>query len=766
MKKTITAFLIVLSLFVLLVSCENFSDGDVPQSITLSETLIEYDNMTQVQGKIMVLSADVTLKNGKKSTDIRWEYPSDGIEVLSKADGKLTYSILKSGRYTIKAYSQYGGRDYINTQCIINFLDSITSIKLKNVETTTIWDKGFSLTKGSSVLLEPVFVPDSTSQKGFEISSDNNIVSISEPDISSRIRLTALEAGTATVTIRSTDNPSVYSSLTVTVKDSGSGQTTNPVEVRLTPASPLSLPINQSTNVTATLRDGFGNASTTGRIIFLSSDPSIVNVTTNNSRSATLTALKAGSAIVTATYSEDSAITSQLYVTVVGAVTDIATDSLYYALQQEDEITIDVSYEPADTVQTGITAVSSDSSVLAVTGYDSTKVTVKALSVGSATLTITSSHNGNVTRQILFSVSEKTSEGEKIRNISLSDSTLTFALPFEEKTLTAYSHIRRDNGTIESSSTEYGFTYELTDPTVVSVYMEDGVLTITPLLPGKTVLTVRSEVDSSLVASCLITVTGSVERLLLSSNNLNITSGSYDTVTATPYPANTQVNSLKVTSSDPAVATADVFANADGSFRITIEGKAIGSAVLTLLADGQEMGSIDVNVSAASALSVYSVSLDRAAITMDQDGEDEVVVVTFYGFDGSEVTSRADFTMSESSSSVIGLTRVGTSNRFIISAKNSGVAIVEFTTEDNPYIATRLRVEVGGSAVQGNTLRALHAPASSIGMKVGSSRTVTVNAIPYDAPVSLLWKTSDSSIANVTGVANSTSAIEIGRAHV
>ena len=171
------------------------------------------------------------------------------------------------------------------------------------------------------------------------------------------------------------------------------------------------------------------------------------------------------------------------------------------------------------------------------------------------------------------------------------------------------------------------------------------------------------------------------------------------------------------------------------------------------------MGSIDVNVSAASALSVYSVSLDRAAITMDQDGEDEVVVVTFYGFDGSEVTSRADFTMSESSSSVIGLTRVGTSNRFIISAKNSGVAIVEFTTEDNPYIATRLRVEVGGSAVQGNTLRALHAPASSIGMKVGSSRTVTVNAIPYDAPVTLLWKTSDSSIANVTGVANSTSAI-------
>lgn len=303
--------IVMLIVAFLVISCipqNNYSeDNAMPVDIELSSTSMHY-SISEVLGKNIKLKASVIHAGGGTSSKVEWEVPNDtsAFKTQSTAGGVLTFQIYKWGRYVIYAHAKYKGQIVTTVQCVITVDDYLTNLRIYNVTdaTTYIDDTAkLELTKGKSVIFSPVYIPSIAMDRNVVwMIDDSSIATIStQPD--NQATLTAKTPGTATITLLSYDNPSIYCTLKVVVKDNFADQEIGVSSVALN-SQLQSIEVGKSFIFDATVKNSHNGEMSTGTVEF-----SLDNDGTNSfqlsdvtSRTVKVTAVKGGEGVLTAKY--------------------------------------------------------------------------------------------------------------------------------------------------------------------------------------------------------------------------------------------------------------------------------------------------------------------------------------------------------------------------------------------------------------------------------------------------------------------------------
>ena len=757
MKNYRFAILAILAalLVIMTVACNGDPFGkNEPVSISLSKNLIEYDSFSSIGDAVIELSATVKLKSGETSSDVKWVLPDDisYYTLLTNSNGRLTFKINKPGYWTIEADAYYKDKIVKTAFCVVNVKGYVTSLNIQNASTRTTFASGspVSMYTGATMVLAPVYNPLNTSQTAVTWSVSNDCVVLTPDTASQQATITAARAGKVTVTMASADNPSVSATLNVTVNESGAGQTTAPVSISLTPSGTNTLGIGRETTVIASVLDGFGHEDNEAEIVWTSGDQKVLAVSPTGNRTARVSALKTGVTTLTATLKNNGDILSRTYFDVTGGIAAISPASQAYNLAVGEVEDIEVSYAPADTTQTGFTAVSSNTRVATVSVSSSNMMKITAVSEGTAEIILTSTKNTNVKSDpIYITVITPASDADRVKSVDLSAKSLQIDPPYEAATVGAVVMMRNLEGKVSADENE-AVTWTASDPKVVSIRTIGNLVEITAVAPGTCTVTAASVTNPAIKSSILVTVGGKLTSLLPNTEQLSLSVGTTDSFTVTPNPANAVFNEPQLTVTAPSVISARMTKLSSGNYNVDVTALSTGTSEIKVSVDGTEHFTVPVTVSQGKSITVFALELSDYNLSLAQDGESRIVSAKLLDIDGNEVPGTIEWTADAQASRVVDMVKSGSS--LIISPKNAGVANILITTPENELLSARLRIEVGGSAVQGTNLRSLMTPVSSISIPMGQSEEVNIVYIPADTKqTGLVWKIADASIATISG---------------
>lgn len=313
-------------------------------SVSLNKT-----SVTLTEGESEVLNATVKPDNATDKT-VTWS--SSDASVAKVENGKVT--AVKAGTATISAKA--GDKSAICTVTVNKKVVAVTSVTLNKTEVT--------LTEGESETLTATVKPDDASDKTVTwTSSDTSIATVDGNG-----KVTAVKAGTATITAKAGDKSATC---TVTVNKkvvAVTSVTLNKTELTLTEG--------ESETLTATVKP---DDATDKTVTWSSSDASIATVDGNGK----VTAVKAGSATITAKAGDKSATCTVTVNKKVVAVTSVTLNKTELTLTEGEAETLTATVKPDDATDKTVTWTTSDASIATVDA--SGKVT--AVKAGTATIT-------------------------------------------------------------------------------------------------------------------------------------------------------------------------------------------------------------------------------------------------------------------------------------------------------------------------------------------------------------------------------------------
>ena len=345
---------LMLSLVLVFVGCAEDPAPIVVTSVTLDST-----SMTLVEGDTQKLTATISPSNAENKAVI---WTSSNSSVASVKDGLVT--AIKSGTATITVKTDDGAK---TATCMV-------TVEAKTIQVTgvTLNKASYEMTEGDEVILSATVSPENATNKNVSWSSSNT--SVANVDNG---KVTALKAGTATITVKTEDgNKTATCEVTVNAKVYPvTGVTLDKTSYEMTEGDELTL--------TATVSP---ENATNKNVSWSSSNTSVANV--DNGK---VTALKAGTATITVK-TEDGNKTATCEVTVnakVYPVTGVTLDKTSYEMTEGDELTLTATVNPENATNKNISWSSSNTSVATV---NNGKVT--ALKAGTATITVKTDDGG------------------------------------------------------------------------------------------------------------------------------------------------------------------------------------------------------------------------------------------------------------------------------------------------------------------------------------------------------------------------------------
>jgi uncharacterized protein YjdB len=448
------------------------------------------------------------------------------------------------------------------------------------VTEVTISPASTSVDVGKTVQLTAVVKPDNATNKTLTwTSSDNAVAKVDNTGL-----VTGVSAGTAVITATSVNGIADKAAITVT----------KPVPLVGISLAPNQLDIAGTGN-TGSFTVTYNPADTTEKGLAWSS--SNTAVATVNAETGLVTAVSAGDATITATSTVHSNISKSATVKVtVIDITGIALNEMSLNLNTGDNETLTVTYDPANTTETGIVWTSDNEAVATVSGG---KVT--AVGGGTAKITAKSTVKPSLTATCDVTVMGTQTETVLLTGISLP---ATHGLPKgQHHTLT----VTYD----PDNTTEKGVTWTSSNPGVATVDSATG--DITAVSVGETTITATSTAKPSLTAACKVTVT-IIKPTAINLLSTDITIGQQKTLTETYTPDNTTEKGVTWASSHPAIVEVD-------SVTGDITGKAVGTATITATstADNTVSGTCTVNVLPVGAtINVEFKGVENETIVLDE----------------------------------------------------------------------------------------------------------------------------------------------------
>ncbi|MDE6480399.1 MAG: Ig-like domain-containing protein, partial [Muribaculaceae bacterium] len=577
--------------------------------------------------------------------------------------------------------------------------------KIVEVTAIILSTKEMKLTEGETATLIATIQPADATDKSLNwTSSDESIATVSDNG-----EVTAVKAGTATITVSAANG--VSATCTVTVESGIIGVASVTLD-----KTELSLTEGESATLTATVNPADATDKT---LSWTSSDESVATVSANGE----VTAINAGTATIIV--SSANGKTATCTVTVEAKVIEVASvvlDQSELSMTEGESATLTATVNPEDATDKSLTWTSSDESVATVSANGE----VKALKAGTATITVTSANGKSASCTV--KVEKKIVEVTAII-LSTKEMKLT-----EGETATLIATIQ------PADATDKSLNWTSSDESVATVSASGEIKAIKF---GTATITVSAA--NGVSATCTVTVESGiigVASVTLDKTELSLTEGESATLTATVNPADATDKTLSWTSSDESVAT--VSANGE------VKAIQAGTATIIVSSSNGKTATCTVTV-AAKVIEVASVALDKTELSMTE-GESTTLTATV---NPSDATDKS-LTWTSSDESVATVSADGE-----VKALKAGTATITVTSANGK--SARCTVKVEKKIVE---VTAIILSTKEMKLTEGETATLIATIQPADATdKSLNWTSSDESVATVSA-SGEIKAIKFGTATI
>lgn len=438
--------------------------------IKVTDISLDRETLTLDVGQTWQLTATLTPAN---ATNKRVAWRSSNAAVATVADGLVT--AVSEGSANIYAVSIDGNKSAVCQVTVQKASVPVTGIDISLSSKEAYVGDVFRLT--ATVL------PENADEKGVTWSSSNTSVAT----VTSAGEVTAVAAGSATITVASVYDSNIKATCALTVVT----RTVPPTGVSLDVKS-KDLVEGESFVLTATISPA--DATETG-LKWSSSNEAVATVV--NGR---VTAVASGTAVITVALTYNESFKDECTVTVSATTvpaTGISISDASKAMKKGETYKLTATVEPANASNKGVDW-SSDNTAVATVAADGT---VTAVASGTAVITATS-QDGGFTKTCTVTVTTP------VTSVTLDTNAITLLVGGEGQTLVATVN--------PSDADNKAVTWSTSNAGVATV--ENGA--VTPVAEGTATITVTT-VDGGLTATCKVTVQGKQTGGTFSSEGFN-----------------------------------------------------------------------------------------------------------------------------------------------------------------------------------------------------------------------------------------------------
>ena len=416
------------------------------QSVTISPA-----SLSLGVGDVTTVSAVFTPSNATNKK-ITWSSSNPSVATIDQ-NGVVT--AVKAGNATITVTTDDGHK---TATCAV----SVHNVQVSSV---TVSPTTLELPKGETANLIATVLPENATDKSITWSSSDASVAT----VNSSGKVTAVEAGTATITVKSVDGEKT-ATCEITVIIPVSSLSINPQTLELTEG--------ESADLTATVLP----ENATDKTVSWNTDNNNVVVVSKGGR---ITAVRPGTAKITASTNNGLSATCQVTVKAKEIpVSSVSVSPATLQMTEGDTETLSATVRPNNATDKSVTWTSSNPNVATVDNNG----TVHAAGPGTATITVTTT-DGEKTATCAVTVNAAT---VAVTGVSLNESSLTLEVG-NTANLTAT--------VIPSEATDKSVTWSTSNPNIATV--ENGV--VTAIAEGEATITVTT-VDGGFTATCVVNV--------------------------------------------------------------------------------------------------------------------------------------------------------------------------------------------------------------------------------------------------------------------
>ena len=707
---------------------------------------ISQTKATVYTGGTYALSCEV-IPSTATDTTVTWTSSDESVATVS-SEGVVTAK--KAGTATITVTTKDGG---FTGKCIVTVKQNATSVKMSKTS--------LSVREGKSDVLTATVLPEDTTDKSITWkSSDENVATVTQNG-----EVKGIQKGTATITA-STSN-GISGKCTVTVIRSVTGVEINKAQTVLY--------TGESEVLTCEVLPATANDKS---VTWSSSDNTVVTVDNDG----TVTALKAGKAIVTVK-TKDGSKTAECEVQVKQHVESVSLDKTSVVLERTQQATLTATVLPKDASDKTYTFKSSDDSIATVNGEG----IITAVKAGKAVVTVTTTDSKKTAKCTVTVV-------EPVTGVSFS---------INEKTLYAGNTTVLDIKIEPENATNKAVEWFTSDKDVAGV-SADGVITLKKA--GTAVITVKTK-DGGFTDTCSLTVLQSATSIEISKSELTMNVGDGYTLKANVLPDSSHNKDVIWSSSDDSIATVNnkgaveavnpgeaviTARSVDGGFEATckvtviqpVQGVSLNSGKLTLYKGESEKLVASVAPDNASDKGVTWMSTDTTVasvidgvVVAKAKGTTTIIVKTNDGgfTDICDVTvvipasgitpEKSEYTVNENEQETISAVVVPSdahnkeliyhssdekiatvNNKGVITGISKGKATITICISDNESVFATVDVEVK------RPVKSVTLDSTAHEMFVGNTVSLKATVLPEGAnEPGLIWSTSDKTVAAVNG---------------
>jgi uncharacterized protein YjdB len=649
----------------------------MPASISISPV----GTQSVFVGSSVSLAASILPSNAANQT-VTWT-SSDATIASVDANGNVLG--LKVGTVSITVTSNAVSTLKATSTVIVNLV-AVTAISFNPALITT-------MTVGETQSLTAEITPTNATDKSINWStSDATLATISTSGV-----VSALKAGTVSITCSSVQNPSVKQTGIITISD------ILPSSITLSPNSTQTVNVGASLVITPTI---LPNNAANQSITWSSSDVTIATV----DGTGKINGLKAGTVTITATSNAISTVKSSLIVIVNNVLIssiNVTPTALNLIIGQVTQLTASIA--PSNATLKTFKWSTSDNSKVTIDASG----TITAIALGTVTITATADDAGTVKGTCIVTVKPVMPVSIAAADISLLTSETA------GKTIT-YSFT-------PDSTTNKAVSFSSLNTSVATV---DANGLVKPVGVGSTTITITSIADGTVKKVINVTVTATIYNIVSVTVNpvsVTLSPNKTQTVTTTLNPVNASVNTISWTSDNGSVATVD------------------GNGVITAVALGIANITVTVTTPAASksatvavtvqAILVSSITLDQTSLLLTTASAPTTLKATVLPVDATN--SSVQWT--SNNTDVVTISQAG-----VVSVVGLGTATIICSAKDASAKSASCLVTV--TNVQPTSVTT---SASSLALNIGETLTVSASVLPSNAPQGIVWSIANNTIASI-----------------
>ena len=604
-------------------------------SVPITSITVTPETSNLVIGKSVTLTTEVSPANADDKT-VTFTSSNPAIAAVDATTGKVT--ALAKGNATITAKC-----GTLSDTCEI----TVSEVKATSV---TIKPKAAKLDVNEKITLSSSILPLNTENKDVAWSSDTTNVATVNAETG---EVTAVAPGIAVITATAKDGSGKSGRCIITVIDS---TTIKVSSVTVTP-SKTELSIGDTQTLSASVLP----ADASNQSLTWSSDhPEIVTVDSNTGE---VTAVKEGTAIITASANDGSNQVGRCTITVIDStavkVTSITITPDPAEVELGSTLKLSASVLPTDATNKNVTWSSENPEIATIDEADGTVTPVAA---GTTSITATAADGSGTFKTITLTVKPE-EEPVKVTSVSVSPKTATLA---EGETQNLTFTVKPDNAAIKTVTWS-------SEPESVATVSADG--TITAIAEGTAVITAIADDGSAKSDTCTVTVLPEEEKpvkaasITVTPDKVSLNAGETKQLTKTIAPEDTTNKNVTWSSSNESVATV----TEDG----LIKAIAKGTAVITATAeDGSDVkGTCTVTVTENATpkiIKVSSIAITPKSVSLKKGAASQLRA----SIAPSNATNKAVLWASNKSS-VASVSQSG-----LVRAISAGTATITVTTRD------------------------------------------------------------------------------------